>query len=750
MSRLKKWPVSGAGILAGLAWAWCWTGTVVAEDGALFPAAELSERARVSLATVAHAARTGEMSGQGTGFVISADGLVATNLHVIGEGRPVVVTLADGRAFSVREIWAWDRKLDLAILRIDAENLVPLPLADGEGGQQGEAVLILGNPQGLAYSVVQGVVSARREIDGISMLQLAIPVEPGNSGGPVLNSAGEVIGVVTMKSAVTENLGFAMPSAGLRRLLEDPNPVPAQRWITLGRVDPNRWEVTDDGARWFRRGGMLQVKGLASGFGGRTLCLSKGGEAEGPFELAVRVRLEDEAGAAGLAFAADGGDRHYGFYATSGKLRLTHFDGPTVYSWNILEEIETPHYFLGEWNHLRIRWDGEALACYVNGRRVMERPVSGLTSGRVGLCRFREPGAQFKGFRLGADLSGDFAEPPAELMAEVEGTLRRMDRQPEAEAALPGLLADEPDLARGVLEREKRRLQERLSFLEMLSKRADEASVLREMALLLGKPDPGEELDMLRGALIIARVAEPELDCGAYMEEIEGMIDEVRARLSEAPEPEEIVEALREYLFVENGFHGSRLDYYNWANSHLNAVLDDREGIPISLSVLFIGMARGLGLESLKGIGLPGHFVVQNRPLDGEPGPLLDVFDGANELSREQAEELVWGTAGVALRNEHLEPVSDREILVRMLRNLVGLEMASDDVGRALPYLDLLLLLSPEESGERFQRTLLRFQSGRLAGAREDLLWLLERRPLGLDYGRLEQLLRFIEEREGE
>lgn len=687
------------------------------------------------------------MSGQGTGFVISADGLVATNLHVIGEGRPVAVTLADGRVFPVREIRAWDRKMDLAILRIDAEDLVPLPLGDGEELRQGETVLVLGNPQGLTHSVVQGVVSAHREIDGISMLQLAIPIEPGNSGGPVLNAAGEVVGVVTMKSAVTENLGFAMPSGGLRVLLEKPNPVPAERWITLGRVDPNRWEVSEDGARWFRRGGMLQVEGLASGFGGRTLCLSKGGEPEGSFELAVRVRLADESGAAGLAFAADGGDQHYGFYATSGKLRLTHFAGPTVYSWNILEEIETPHYLPGEWNHLRVRWDGGVLACYLNGLRVAERPLPELAAGRVGLCRFREPGAQFKGFRMGADLSGDFAEPPAELMAEAEQTLRRMERLPDAEVALPGMLADHPDLARGVLEREKRRLRERLSWLEALSKRADETSVLREMHLLLGKAGLEGEVDLLRGALIVARAGEPDLDSGAYLEEIEGMIEEVRARLSEEPKPEDIVAALREYLFVENGFHGSRMDYYNRANSHLNAVLDDREGIPISLSVLFIGMARGLGLESLKGVGLPGHFVVQNQPLDGETGPLIDVFDGAKELSREQAEELVWGTTGLQLREEHLEPLSNRQILVRMLRNLIGIEMASEDVGRALPYLDLLLALSPDESGERFQRTLLRFQAGLLTGAREDLSWLLDNRPSGLEYERLEELLEFIDER---
>src|SRR2546423_365690 len=83
----------------------------------------------------------------------------------------------------------------------------------------------------------QGLVTGTREIDGRTMLQLAIPVEPGNSGGPVLDMNGRVLGVVTMKSAVTQNLGFAVVASSLKTLRDKPNPAPIDRWLTIGAID---------------------------------------------------------------------------------------------------------------------------------------------------------------------------------------------------------------------------------------------------------------------------------------------------------------------------------------------------------------------------------------------------------------------------------------------------------------------------------------------------------------------------------
>jgi serine protease Do len=234
---------------------------------------ELTEQARKSIVVVSFSGRDGRNQGLGTGFVIDADGLIATNLHVIGEGRPISVQTSDGRRLEVQSVEAFDRHVDLALIRVNARDLPSLPLGDSTAIRQGQSVIALGNPQGLKYSVVAGVLSGTQEIDRRSMLQLAIPIEPGNSGGPVLDRQGRVLGVVTMKSAVTDNLGFAMPVNELKRLRDTPNPTVMSRWLTIGALDPQEWTALM-GGRWKQRAGRILAEGMGNGFGGRTICLS--------------------------------------------------------------------------------------------------------------------------------------------------------------------------------------------------------------------------------------------------------------------------------------------------------------------------------------------------------------------------------------------------------------------------------------------------------------------------------------------
>ncbi|MDX1566073.1 MAG: trypsin-like peptidase domain-containing protein, partial [Phycisphaeraceae bacterium] len=231
-------------------------------------AEKIAAKAKQSVVVVTVEGRDGREQGQGTGFVISDDGLVATNLHVIGEARPVRISLADGRTFKVRAVHASDQSLDLAVLKIDAKKLSPLKLAEVEKIPEGRSVVVMGNPHGLRHSVVSGVVSGTRELDGRKVLQLAIPIEPGNSGGPVLDGQGHVLGIVAMKSTVSDNLGFAVPASDLKALLDKPNPIPMKRWLTIGALDSNRWSVVY-GADWRQRAGMIHVREPGEGFGGR-------------------------------------------------------------------------------------------------------------------------------------------------------------------------------------------------------------------------------------------------------------------------------------------------------------------------------------------------------------------------------------------------------------------------------------------------------------------------------------------------
>src|SRR5688572_9144339 len=159
----------------------------------------LVARSRDSVVVISQFGRDGKEEGVGAGFAISSN-LVATALHVIGESRPVSVRLADGKQLEAAEVHAWDRKLDLAIIRVDGTKLAALPLGDSDDLKQGTSVIAIGNPLGLEHSVVQGVVSAKRAFDAVEMIQLAIPIEPGNSGGPLLDLEGRVHGILTMKS----------------------------------------------------------------------------------------------------------------------------------------------------------------------------------------------------------------------------------------------------------------------------------------------------------------------------------------------------------------------------------------------------------------------------------------------------------------------------------------------------------------------------------------------------------------------
>ena len=153
----------------------------------------LAKKTRPSIVVITQEGRDGQIVGTGTGFIISENGLIATCAHVIGESRPIKVRFDNGKEYRVQEIFASDRNLDLAILKINAKGLTPLKIKDDKVPDQGEEVIAIGNPQGLEFSIVRGIISGIREIDDQSLIQIAIPIEPGNSGGPLINLDGKVM-----------------------------------------------------------------------------------------------------------------------------------------------------------------------------------------------------------------------------------------------------------------------------------------------------------------------------------------------------------------------------------------------------------------------------------------------------------------------------------------------------------------------------------------------------------------------------
>ncbi|MGI8980029.1 MAG: tetratricopeptide repeat protein [Pirellulaceae bacterium] len=695
--------------------------------------AELAKKARPSIVLITMSGRESSEGRLGTGFVISADGLIATNLHVIGEARPIAVQTSDGKKLAVTEIRAWDRNLDLAVLKVDGKDLPALELGDSAKLEQGAPMVALGNPYGLKNSVVGGVISEVREIDGRRMLQLAMPVEPGNSGGPVLDGQGKVVGIVTLKSLVQQNIAFAVEVNSLKPLLEKPNPIPMDRWLTIGGVDKRDW-LPLFGATWQQRGGRILVGGQGSGFGGRSLCLSQAEPPELPYEVAVSVKLDNEAGAAGLVFHADGKDVHYGFYPTSGKLRLTRFEGPDVFSWKVLTETASEHYRSGQWNHLKVRVEKGKLLCFLNNELVIESTDDGLTKGKIGLAKFRETRAEFRRFEIGASLPSPLAS--AELTASL---IKEIEALPALDSLLPEKLTPlvaSPDEAIQSLRQKVKSLRERALELEQVAADVRLRQVANELTTVLEARDG--KIDLFRAALTLARLDEEEVDVEAYTKQLERMAGEVKAKLPADANEAKKLATLNDYLFKDNGFHGSRTDYYNRFNSYLSRVMDDREGLPITLSILYLELATRLGLK-MEGVGLPAHFVVRHLPKDGEP-QLIDVFDGGKPLSREDAGKKVRELTGEDLTDAQLAPVSERQILQRMLGNLLGLAQQKSDKEAVLRYVEAMLIIDPTLVRERGLRAILHHETGRREQAVQDLNWFLENKPAGIDLEQIREM----------
>ncbi|HEV3413033.1 MAG TPA: trypsin-like peptidase domain-containing protein [Puia sp.] len=158
------------------------------------------------------------MPGSGSGFIISTDGLVVTNNHVIENAEDIRVSLADGHTVNA-ELKGADPSTDIAVLKIDGTGLKALTFADSELLQPGQIAIAIGNPLGLQHTVTAGVVSALgrtlranngRLIDDI--IQTDASLNPGNSGGPLVNSLGQVIGVNTATIASAQGLCFAVSS----------------------------------------------------------------------------------------------------------------------------------------------------------------------------------------------------------------------------------------------------------------------------------------------------------------------------------------------------------------------------------------------------------------------------------------------------------------------------------------------------------------------------------------------------------
>ncbi len=257
-----------------------------------------------------------------------------------------------------------------------------------------------------------------------------------------------------------------------------------------------------------------------------------------------------------------------------------------------------------------------------------------------------------------------------------------------------------------------------------------------DFATLAALPD--ERIDVLTGALLIAKDEFPSLDLCHE----KARIDELAAPLGRLDELEAADQAtlLSERLFGDCGFRGNADDYYDPRNSYMNAVLDRKLGIPITLSLLYTEVARRAGVPA-SGVGFPGHFLVRIETESGEP-LMIDPFGGGRVVGRGTLESLLErGPTSKRTSRALLAPANHRTVLARMLGNLKGVYAARGELSRLLVVTSRLLELSPDSATDVRDRGLIAMRLGSPRVAEEDLARYLALEPEASDVAEIRRIV---------
>jgi regulator of sirC expression with transglutaminase-like and TPR domain len=265
------------------------------------------------------------------------------------------------------------------------------------------------------------------------------------------------------------------------------------------------------------------------------------------------------------------------------------------------------------------------------------------------------------------------------------------------------------------------------------------AELLDAFTALVNSDVEDEDIDLTRAALLIARTEYPDLDVDRYATRLDELAERVSALIS-GLDSQQTIAALNRVLFDEAGLRGNREDYYDPRNSFLNDVLDRGMGIPITLSIVYMEVARRIGF-SLVGVGMPGHFLLKHFA-DGGRELLIDCFNRGDILSRQDCQtrldEIYSGE--MTLRPEFLHPISRRQILTRMLNNLKTVYLSTRNFRKALPIADLILVIYPRSAEDVKQRALLRYSLALPKLAAEDLEEYLRISPAASDADDIRQM----------
>ncbi len=253
-----------------------------------------------------------------------------------------------------------------------------------------------------------------------------------------------------------------------------------------------------------------------------------------------------------------------------------------------------------------------------------------------------------------------------------------------------------------------------------------------------------ESINLARASLYCAQAEYPELDVAKYLQQLDVIAEDIRAKLTSQRYPLQIIQTINNHLYNCLEFKGNSQDYYNPKNSFLNDVIDLRTGIPLTLSIIYLEIAKRIDFPMV-GIGMPGHFII--RPDFDDAGIFVDAFNQGEILFKEDCEAKLQQLyqQPVKLEARFLEPVNKKQILARMLTNLKQIYLHRRKYNNVLAIITGILILFPNNYNELRDRGLLHYELNHWQAAYQDLQAYLKLANYGDEYQMIQMLLNKIE-----
>ncbi len=251
---------------------------------------------------------------------------------------------------------------------------------------------------------------------------------------------------------------------------------------------------------------------------------------------------------------------------------------------------------------------------------------------------------------------------------------------------------------------------------------------------------PDKYIDLAKAALFIAQEEYPHIEPEEYLNGLDTIALDLQERLPSDRYPMKVIQVINQYLYEDLGFIGNTENYYDPRNSFLNDVIDRRTGIPITLAVVYLEIARRIDFPMV-GIGMPGHFLI--RPDVEEMEIFVDAFHDGDVMFPQDCEDRLSQIyqQPVTLQPEYLPILTKTQILARMLSNLKYIYLNQQELEKALAVVERILLLTPNVIIEIRDRGLLSYQLGRFHQAEYDLQRYLQETPKARDINVIRQLL---------